>query len=146
MNDTKRTQKDAFRHVEAELYAYHFRKNEIQKLRQEILTPYEEKPDDKTIVKGKNSVKQPGDPTGRTAILLVSHNKIMHMERVVSAIEEVYHKLPEPKKEFVRVKYWTKPQRLSTVGICEKLGISDRTFSRWRRQVIHEIAKILGWE
>lgn len=47
------TQKSAFRHVEAVLYAYPFRKREIKKLHDEILTPFDDESDDKMIVKGK---------------------------------------------------------------------------------------------
>lgn len=143
---TTNIQKDAFRHVEAELYAYPYRKREIERLREEILAPYDERPEDTPIVKGKNSVRTPGDPTGQTGIKLASHAKLMHLERVTDAIEEVYNKLPEPKKEFVRVKYWTQPQRLTAIGICEHLGISDRTYSRWRRQFVYDVAEILGWK
>ena len=145
MIDTK-IQRDVFRHVEAELYAYPFRKREIARLREEILAPYDDKPDDPTVVKGKNSVRQPGDPTAKTAIQLAGHAKLLHIERVTDAIEEVYNRLPEPKKEFVRVKYWTQPQRLTAIGICEHLGISDRTYSRWRRQIVHDVSEILGWK
>src|SRR5690554_519104 len=83
---TVKTQKDAFRHVEAELYAYPYRKKEITRLREEILAPYDDKPDDPTVVKGKNSVRQPGDPTGNMAISLAGHAKLLHLERVSDAI------------------------------------------------------------
>jgi RinA family phage transcriptional activator len=146
MTNTATILKDVYRHVEAELYAYPYRKREIRQLREELLNPFDERPEDTMIVKGKNSVRSPGDPTGRTAIMLASHAKLLHLERVCAAIERVYGRLPEPKQEFVKVKYWTSPQRLTTVGICEKLGISDRTYSRWRRQLVSEIAEILGWK
>lgn len=133
------------RHVEAEIYAYPFRKREIQRLRGEILTPYDDEPDDKTVVKGKNSVRMPGDPTGRMAVALASHAKLVHLERVIDAIEEVYNRLPEVKREFIRVKYWTQPQRLTLVGICQELSISESTYKRWRRQFVEDVAKILGW-
>jgi RinA family phage transcriptional activator len=137
--------RDVFRHVEAELYAYPFRKKEITRLREEILYPFDERPEDVNIVKGKNSVRRPGDPTAKKAIALVSHTRLHHLERVVDAIDEVYARLPDPKREFVRLKYWTHPQRLTAVGICQELGISDRTYSRWRSQIISQIAEILGW-
>lgn len=145
-SQTITTHKDAFRHVEAELYAYPFRKKEIARLRNEILTPYDDEPDDKTVVKGKNSVRLPGDPTGRQAIMLASHARLMHLERVSDAIEEVLDRLSERQRKMVEIKYWTKPQRLTTVGICELVEISDRTYSRWRRQIVHGIAEILGWK
>lgn len=138
--------RDVFRHVEAELYAYPFRKKEIARLREEILVPHNKHSEDTAIVKGKNSVKKYGDPTAKTAVALASHAKLMHLERVVDAIDEVYNRLPEPKQELIRVKYWTSPQRLTTIGICEELGISERTFRRWRTQIVEEVAEILGWK
>lgn len=146
VEQTVTTQKDAFRHVEAELYAYPFRKKEIERLRDEILTPFKEEPDDKTVVKGRNSVRMPGDPTGRKALTLASHSKLLHLERVTDAIEEVYYRLPDVKQELIQIKYWTKPHQLTTVGICENLGISERTYRRWRTNIVSDIAEILGWK
>lgn len=137
----KRVKRDIFRHVEAELYAYPYRKKEIARLREEILHPY--KPEDEQNI--KNMYNKIGDPTAKKAIALVSHARLHYLERVVDAIEEVYNRLPEPKQELIRVKYWTQPQRITTVGICEEIGISERTYRRWRMQVITEIAEILGW-
>jgi RinA family phage transcriptional activator len=134
--------RDVFRHVEAELYAYPYRRKEIDRLREEILYPW--KPEDEQNV--KNMGNKIGDPTAKKAIALTSHAKLVYLEQVVSAIEEVYNRLPEPKREFVRLKYWTHPQRLTTVGICQELGISDRTYSRWRSQIVSDIAEILGWK
>lgn len=144
MNETK-IQKDVFRHVEAELYAYPYRKREIARLRDEILVPFDDKPDDPTVVKGKNSVRQPGDPTGRMATTLAGHAKLMHLERVADAIDEAYNRLPEVKRELIRLKYWTRPQRLTTIGICAELGISESTYLRWRKQFVKRIADTLGW-
>lgn len=133
--------RDVFRHVEAELYAYPFRKKEIARLREEILHPH--KPEDEQNIKSMGN--KIGDPTAKKAIALAGHAKLLHLERVADAIEEVYNRLPEPKQELIRVKYWTSPQRLTTVGICDELGISERTFRRWRVQIITDIAEILGW-
>lgn len=133
--------KEVFRHVEAELYAYPFRKREIERLREEILHPHA--PAEENIGGGKSNL--PGDPTAKKAIRLASHAKLVHMERVADAIEEAYDRLPEVKKELIQVKYWTKPQRLTTVGICGELGISESTYKRWRRQFVGDVAKILGW-
>lgn len=145
ITQTKALQRGVFQHVEAELYAYPYRKREITRLREEILTPYDEEINDPGIVKGANSVRMPGDPTGKKAVDLASSAKLHNLERIADAIDEVFNKLPQFKQEFIRVKYWTTPQRLTTVGICEKLGISDRTFSRWRGQFVHDVAEILGW-
>jgi len=136
----------AFKHVESELYAYPYRKREIERLRLEIQYPYDEEPDDPAVVEGKNSVRTISDPTAKMGIRLAGHAKLLHMERVADAIEEVYNNLTEHQQEFVRLKYWTKPQKLTAIGICSEIGISDRTFSRWRRIFVNEIAEKLGWD
>lgn len=145
ITQAKALQRGVFQHVEAELYAYPYRKKEITRLRDEILTPYDEEINDPGIVKGVNSVRMPGDPTGKKAIELASNAKLHNLERIADAIDEVFNRLPEAKRELICLKYWTKPQRYTTVGICEELGISDRTFRRWRRTFIQKIAEILGW-
>lgn len=145
ITQAKALQRGVFQHVEAELFAYPYRKREIARLREEILTPYDEEINDPGIVKGSNSVRMPGDPTGKKAIELASNAKLHNLERVTDAIDEVYNKIPQVKQELIQAKYWTKPQRLTTIGICEKLGISDRTFSRWRGQFVRDVAEILGW-
>lgn len=136
--------KHAFRYAESLLYSYPYHKKEIGRLRQEILHPYDEDIDDPTVVKGKNSVRSPGDPTGNVSLRLASHAKLVHMERCHDAINQVYDKLPDPKRELIQVKYWTQPQKLTTIGICEEIGISERTYHRWRKQIIHDIVSILG--
>lgn len=145
ITQAKALQRGVFQHVEAELFAYPYRKREIARLREEILTPYAEEINDPGIVKGINLVRMPGDPTGKKAIELASNAKLHNLERIADAIDEVYNKLPMVKQELIQVKYWTIPQRLTTVGICEKLGISESTYRRWRRAFIQNIAEILGW-
>lgn len=139
--EQSKIRKASFQHVEAELHAYPYHKREIERLRLEILHPYQ--PIDEAIGGGKGNM--PGDPTGKTAIMLASHSKLIHLERIADAIDQVHSKLPEVKQEFIRVKYWTNPQTLTTVGICDKLGVSDKTFRRWRQQIVGNVADILGW-
>lgn len=133
-------QKDVFRHVESLLYRYPQIKKEISRLRESLLYPYQ---DDENVGGGKSNI--PGDPTSSTAIKLAEHAKLVHLERVRDAIEQVYNVLPEPKQELIRVKYWTSPQRLTTIGICDEIGISESTFRRWRKQTLQDIAELLGW-
>lgn len=135
--------KGVFQHVEAELYAYPFRKREIARLREEIMHPYDEEINDPGVVKGKNSVRQPGDPTGRKAVALAS--KLHNVERITDAIDYAYGKLNEQQREFVKLKYWTQPQQLTATGIALQLGVEDRTCRRWRSRFVQDIADFLGW-
>jgi len=72
-----------FQHVESELYAYHDTRKEIVRLKNEIL--HASAPPDENIGGGRGNL--PGDPTGRTAVLMVTHRRIEQLERIVEAIE-----------------------------------------------------------
>lgn len=129
-----------FKHIESELYAYHDTKREIVRLKNDILhsSSYFE-----PIGGGRSNL--PGDPTGNTATLMVTHRKIEQLERIVDAIESVVDKLPEEKQKLVKMKYWTRPQTLTWEGIAMRLGISARQAMRWRDEIVYAIAERIGW-
>lgn len=129
-----------FKHIESELYAYHDTKREIVRLKNDILhsSSYFE-----PIGGGRSNL--PGDPTGNTATLMVTHRKIEQLERIVDAIESVVDKLPEEKQKLVKLKYWTRPQTLTWEGIAMRLGISARQAMRWRDEIVYAIAERIGW-
>lgn len=140
MIETK-LRRGTFQHVESELYAYHDTKKEIVRLKNEILhaSPIR----DENVGGGRSNL--PGDPTGRTAVLLTTHRKIEQLERIVEAIESVVERLPEHKKQLVRLRYWDKPRTLTWDGIAMKLHISRRQAMRWRDEIVYDIAAKIGW-
>lgn len=129
-----------FKHVESELYHYHETKKEIMKLKSYILHA---SPEPDLYGGGKSNL--PSDPTGRTATLMVTHRRIEQLERIIDAIESVYNSLPEEKQKLVRLKYWTKQQKLTWDGIASKINISRRQALYWRDEVVYRIAELLGW-
>ena len=130
-----------FQHVESELYAYHDTRKEIVRLKNEIL--HASAPPDENA--GGSRGNMPGDPTGRTAVLMVTHRRIEQLERIVEAIESVVERLPEHKKQLVRLRYWDKPRTLTWDGIAMKLHISRRQAMRWRDEIVYDIAAKIGW-
>lgn len=88
----------------------------------------------------------PGDPTGRTAIMLVTHRDIEHMQRIIDAISNVYEVLPGDKQKLVQLKYWKRPQTLTWEGIALEINVSRRQAINWRDEVIYAIARRLGWK
>lgn len=139
MVETK-IKKGTFKHVESELYAYHETKKEIVRLKNEIL--HASAPPD-LAGGGKGNI--PGDPTGRTATLLVTHRKVEQLERIVEAIEYVFANLPEPKQRLIKLKYWTRPQALTWEGIARELKCDRVTAIRWRNGIVLAIADRIGW-
>lgn len=138
-----KVKKTTFKHIEAEWYNYHATLKEIANLREEIMYPMQEQ-EDINIVKGSNSVRQPGDPTERIATRLTTNKRIKHLEDIVNAIESVYNALPDDYKKLVRIKYWSK-QDLNWEGIALKLNVSKRQSLRWRDTIIQATVEILGW-
>lgn len=129
-----------FKHVESELYAYCETKKEIERLKKDILLSGN--PPDWT---GGGRSNLPGDPTGRTATLMITHRKIEQLERIVEAIESVVSRLPADKQKLIKLKYWTKPQTLTWEGIAAEIPVSKRQALRWRDEIVFAIAEILGW-
>lgn len=139
MTETK-LRTGTFKHVESELYHYHETKKEIARLKSYVL--HASPVPDRT---GGGRSNMPSDPTGKTGTLLVTHRKIEQLERIVGVIDEVYSGLPEEKKKLIRLKYWTKPQKLTWDGIADKIPVSKRQALRWRDDIVFSIAELLGW-
>lgn len=133
--------KYAFKHVESELFSYHETRKEIIRLKNEIL--YSSRGHDENVGGGKSNI--PGDPTGRTATLLVSHKRLDHLQSIVDAIELVYNRLPEEKKRLVNLYYWTRPQPLTWEGVSQQIKCNRATAFRWRDEIIYAIADRIGW-
>lgn len=140
MSAQTKIRKGTFQHIESELYAYHETRAEIIKLKNDIL--YGSNPPDAT---GGGRGNLPGDPTGRTAALILSHKRIEQLEKIAEAIESVQERLPEDKQRFIYLRYWKKPQLLTWDGIAVELKVSRRQAFRWREEIIWAISEKLGW-
>lgn len=127
-----------FKMIEAELYCYEESKKQLELLREEII--------ESTPIQEFNVKTSPGDPTQVKAIKLVNSREIIEMERRLKAIDkaiEILKTSNEPRKyQLLHMKYFER--RYTDVGICMELGISERTFYRWRREIIELIANFLG--
>ena len=66
------------------------------------------------------------------------------MESTCKAIENIVGELQEEKFKLVDLKYWTKPQTLTDIGICQKIPISKTTFYKWRDEIIIAIGIEMG--
>lgn len=127
-----------FKHVENELFCYWETVKEVKRLRADIIhaTPVRDS-------EGRGNL--PGDPTGRTAVVLMTHRRLEQMERVVNAIRTVFDGLEPEKQRLIQLKYWTRPQTRTWEGIAQELHISRRQALRWRDQIVQDIAIHLGW-
>src|SRR5690625_750129 len=120
-----RLTKPTFKKTEAEWFNYHKTVKEIKLLEDAIMHPFQEEPDDPTIVKGKLSVNEPGDPTAITAVRLTRHRQLNYLREIASAIETVYNELPKEHKKLVHVRYWSN-RNLTWDGIAMECYVSKR--------------------
>lgn len=145
MTNAIKPTKITFKKTESEWYNYHHTLKEIVRLREEIMYPFDEEINDPTVVAGNNSVRNPGDPTGRMATRLYTSKQLSYLNEVVEAIDRVYNALPDNYKELVRMKYWRKNNQWTWQRIADELGIGRATAIRRRNEVIQATIEILGW-
>jgi RinA family phage transcriptional activator len=126
-----------YRYIEAEIYDYPSTVEEITRLRQEIIEGGS--PDDTQTRVQSNRLS---DPTADRATRLVMDKRLRRLEEVRNAIDRVYQNLDPDRKRLVEMKYWEK--RLTHTGIAEDLHISERTFYRWKDDVVKAVALELG--
>lgn len=133
--------KATFQHVESELYAYHETRREIVRLKNDIL--HGRTRDDENVGGGRSNL--PGDPTGRTAVLLTTHRKLEQLQGIADAIETVTTALTPDRQRMVQIRYWTRPQTLTWDGIAREIPAHRATVMRWRDEIVRAIAERIGW-
>lgn len=143
MAQTIKPTKLTIKKVEAEWYNYHHTLKEIARLKEEIINPFDEEPDENDI-SGANSVRVPSDPTGNIAIRLTTSKQLNYLTEIVEAIERVYNALPDDYKRLVRVRYWSN-RNLNWDGIAAELHVHRSTAMRWRNEIVQATIDLLGW-
>lgn len=137
----EKLKKETFRYLESELFSYMDTLKEINSLRDGII--YNKGGEDENTGGGRSSV--PSDPTGQIATRLATHKQLNYLEGVTASISKVYEELPDLHKNFIRLKYWTKPQNLTMVGIAEQLHINKDKAYDVRKEVIQLLALEMGY-
>lgn len=131
-----------FKHIEAELYGYPDTKREIHRRREEIMNTTDQ---DENTGQGKNSYRTPGRPTERIATRLTMDKRLRNLEEIVGAIDRVHNRSSNDYQKLIELKYWSRRKALTWEGIADKLHVSRRQAMRWRDEIIHTIAEVLGW-
>jgi hypothetical protein len=149
----------AYRHVEAEIYAYQDTLKAIEELRQDIILAGRQENSYAAVV---------GDRYAGTSIVerratkLADSVLLREMERITQAIRDVYAQTKEECRRVVWVKYglaigWEPPAELAArmegrnrfdmrardmAGI---LAMDESTFHRYRTGFVYGVAERLGW-
>ena len=150
----------AYRHIEAEIYAYHDTLKAIEELRRDIILAGWRENSYAAVV---------GDRYAGTSIVerratkLADSLLLREMERIAQAIRDVYARAKEEGRRVVWVKYglaldgWQPPSNLaarmegrnrfdmSPDDMAEVLNVDRATFHRYRSGFVYGIAERLGW-
>ncbi|MGI5840174.1 MAG: hypothetical protein ACOX8W_11015, partial [bacterium] len=154
-----RLKRATYRHIEAEIYAYHDTLKAIDELRDEIILAGRQE-DLGVAVSGGGYA---GSQVERRATRLADSILLREMERITGAIRETYAVAKEEGRKVVWVKYgltlegWQPPAELAAqMEGCSRFDMSpdtmadvlvmDRaTFHRYRSGFVYGVAEKLGW-
>jgi RinA family phage transcriptional activator len=133
-----------FKHIEAELYGYNDTKREIMKRREELMYPFDEDPEDMSIVKGANSVRTPGRPTERIVTRLTMDKRLRNFEEIIESIDRVYEQVDEDHQKMMRLAYWSN-KRYTWQAVADYCHVHQNTMTKMRRNVVYLVADKIGW-
>ena len=149
----------AYRHIEAEIYAYHDTMKAIQELRQDIILAGRQEAYGAVVgdrYAGTSVVE-------RRATKLADSILLREMERITGAIADTYARAKEEGRRVVWVKYglaledWEPPAELVARmegrsrfdmppdDMEEVLNVDRATFHRYRSGFVYGVAERLGW-
>lgn len=127
--------KKVYKYIDYELQHYEENKRELERLREEILdkgtTPADGQPRSNTT----------GNPTEQKAMKLVSSTALLKIERNLKAIDRVYNQLSEEYRRFFEYNYM---KQVGIVKVCQEVGIEERTYYRWKDNIIYNVGMELG--
>ena len=149
-----------YRHIEAEIYAYHDTLKAIGELRRDIILAGQGEISYSAVV-GKRYAGT--SIVEKRATKLADSLLLREMERITRAIEDVYARAKEECRRVVWVKYglalegWGPPEELavrmegrnrfdmSVREMAEILAVDESTFHRYRTGFVYGVAERLGW-
>ncbi len=127
------------RFLEDELSNYRKNMFELNLLREEII---EGSPTPDGMPRGNTT----SNPTESKAARLMTSNVILCLERRLHGVARVldrYQNNPEMLK-FIELKYFKGTH--TAIGVQNELHISERTYRRWRRNIVESLAAELGYK
>lgn len=128
----------AIRYLENELIHYRENKIELAKLHEEIEESSPAPPD------GMPRGSTTSNPTESKAIRLMSSRTIIYLDRRLGAIERVVSRYcdNEEMMKLIRLRYIDNTH--TAFGVMREVNISQKTFYRWRRELMEDLANELG--
>ncbi len=126
--------------VEAELLTYRETVKEIARRAEDLAASWRDEP---SVDVARRAGLAWADPTGFRASLLATDRRLLEMQRIIRAIDDVHDALSPEVARLMELVFF---QRRS-VDICARLLCVDRaTIYRWRKGIVAAVAGRLGWQ
>ncbi len=152
-----RLKRATYRHIEAEIYSYHDTLKAIEDLRRDIILSSRS---EGVVAVGGDSYIQSG--VERRATRLADSILLKEMERITTAIRDVYRLTKDEARRVIWVKYglaieWQPPKELAAAlsgwnrftmsvrNMADILAVDESTFHRYRTGFVYGVAEKLGW-
>ncbi|EGQ4029809.1 transcriptional regulator [Staphylococcus pseudintermedius] len=130
-----------FRYIESEIYNLEQTKEDIKRLRLEILNPMQSA--DENIVYGPLRSGEPARTTEIMATRLMTNKMLRNQEEMVQAIERTYSKLPVEHKKVIQLKYWSS-NHLKMEHIADECHMHRNTAGKIRKNFVKAVALEVG--
>ena len=127
--------KEIYKYVDYELQHYEENKKELERMKLEIIEKSPQSSD------GQPRGNMCGNPTEQKAIKLVSSVAIRKIEQNIRAIERVKNTLNSEYSKFFELNYIL---RVGIVKTCREANISEKTYYRWRDNIVYATGKEMG--
>ena len=149
-----------YRHIEAEIYAYHDTCRAIRELRERIIHSSSR---EEAYISAVGDDGYASSAVERRATQLADNILLREMERITKAIADTYSRASDQTRLVVWIKYglilegWRPPaeleeklqrmnrHNLSARDMAWMLGVDESTFHRRRSGFVYGVAERLGW-
>ncbi|QDR81368.1 hypothetical protein [Sporomusa termitida] len=125
-------------YIEAELKDYHQTKADLLETKDNLIL--QSPVADESGIRGTDTSR----PTEAKVMQLITNKRIKRAEQTIRAIETVISALPEEKFRLIELKYWTRPQPLTDIGMAMQLNCSRATLYNWTDGILLALAKEMG--
>ncbi|MCY1587594.1 transcriptional regulator [Staphylococcus pettenkoferi] len=132
--------KSTQRYLESELSNYRHIDKDIQRVREEVLNPWQ--PTDTNI--GGDRVHSNVSVTEIKATRVVNDRRLSQLARMKSAIDIVYRTSSKESQQLMDIYYFKKPRTLNLTGVAQEICVSKSTAYELRREILTKLADELG--
>ena len=127
--------KKVYKYIDYELQHYEENKRKLQELKDEILNGSPAPAD------GQPRGNTTGNPTEQKALKLISSVAIIKIENTIKGIDRVYNNLNDDYQRFFE---WNYIKNAGIVRTCQETNIAEKTYYRWRDNIVYSVGMELG--